>query len=134
MAIGKNPTLPSSSQDDLPALEGHTSSPVIAQHLNVITVARQAFLEADLSLKLRGALKHRVRLYSDAVQQQNDIVFYKLPGENRWQGPAVIIGQGKKAVIVKHGSTMRRVHPFNLQLKDKGEIIVSAVNDDVTNK
>lgn len=51
MAIGKNPTLPSSSQDDLPALEGHTSSPVIAQHLNVIAVARQAFLEADLSLK-----------------------------------------------------------------------------------
>ena len=46
----------------------------------------------------------------------------------------MIIGQGKKAVIVKHGSIMRRVHPFNLQLKDKGEIIVSAVNDDVTNK
>ena len=62
MAIGKNPTLPSSSQDDLPALEGHTSSPVIAQHLNVIAAARRAFIEADLSLKLRGALKHRVHV------------------------------------------------------------------------
>ena len=33
IAISRNRKFPS-SQDDLPALEGHTLSPVIAQHLN----------------------------------------------------------------------------------------------------
>ena len=90
-------------------------------------------VQTDLSSKLCRALKHAVRSYSAAVYHQIGTFLYKLPGENRWQGPAVIIGQEKKAVIVKHGSIIGRENPCNLQLKDNGKIIASAVNDDVTN-
>ena len=55
------------TQDELPALEGNTSSAVIAQHLNAISAARKAYIEADLSFKLRKALKHPVRPYSDII-------------------------------------------------------------------
>ena len=45
----------------------------------------------------------------------------------------MIIGQEKK-VIVKNGSSFQQVHPYNLQLDIKAEIIVIAENDDTTNK
>ena len=67
IAIGKTPKFPSVTQDELPALEGNTRSAVIAQHLNAISAARKAYIEADLSFKLRKALKHPVRPYSDII-------------------------------------------------------------------
>ena len=67
IANGKTPKFPSVTQDELPALEGNTSSAVIAQHLNAISAARKAYIEADLSFKLRKALKHPVRPYSDII-------------------------------------------------------------------
>ena len=45
----------------------------------------------------------------------------------------MIIGQEKK-VIVENGSSFQQVHPYNLQLNIKAEIIVIAENDDTTNK
>ena len=67
IAIGKTPKFPSVTQDELPALEGNTSSAVIAQHLNAISAARKAYIEADLSSKLRKALRHPVRPYSGII-------------------------------------------------------------------
>lgn len=46
LAIGQNPRLPSVLHDDLPALEGITSSPIINDHLNAIAAARKAFVRA----------------------------------------------------------------------------------------
>ena len=49
--------------------------------------------------------------------------------ENRWQGPAIVIGQDNKIVIVKHGNIIRRVHPCNLRLKTPKEIIGGTENE-----
>ena len=132
IAIGKTPKFPSATQDEWPALEENTSSPVIAQHLNhlnAISAARKAYTEADLSSKLRKALKHPVRPYSDIIYWQNNTVYDKLPHENRWQGPAIVIGQDNKVAIVKHGNIIRCVHPCNLQLKTPEHIIVGKENE-----
>ena len=116
LALGQNPKLPSVLHDELPALEGTTSSPIIAQHLNAIANARKAFAQAEISSKLRKALKHPIREYSDVVYQSGDKVFYKLPGDQRWQGEATVIGVDGKVVLVRHGSVIRRVHLCRLQL------------------
>ena len=84
---------------------------------------KKHILEVDLSSKLRKALKHPVRPYSDIIYRQNDTVYYKLPHENRWQESAIVNGQDNKIVIVKHGNIIHHVHPCNLQLKTPEEII-----------
>ena len=119
LAIGQNPKLPSTFHDDLPALEGVTTSSVIAEHLNTIATARKAFVQAEISAKLRKALKHPVRPYADIIYKQGDQCFYKLPNERRWQGPATVVGVDGKVILIKHGSVLRRVHPCNLQLLTK---------------
>ena len=129
IVIGKNPKFPSATQDELSALEENTSSPIIAQQLNAISAARKSYIEADLSSKLRKALKHPVRPYSDIIYRQNDTVYCKLPHENRWQGSAIVIEQDNKIVIVKHGNIIRRVHPCNLQLKTPEKIIARKENE-----
>ena len=115
LAIGQNPRLPSALHDDLPALEGVTTSPTIATHLNAIASARKAFIHAETSSKLRKALQHPIREYCDRVYQYGDHVFYKLPDDRRWQGPATVIGVDGKVVMLRHGSVVRRVHPCRLQ-------------------
>ena len=52
-----------------------------------------------------------------------------MPHENKWQGRAIVIRQGKKVVIVKHGNIIRSAHPCNLQLKTPEEIIVGKENE-----
>ena len=123
LALGQNPKLPSAFNDELPALEGITTSSVIAENLNTIAMTRKAFVQAEISAKLRKALKHPVRTYADTIYKQGDKCFYKLPNEHRWQGPATVVGVGGKVILIKHGSILRRVHPCNLQLiKPSGEV------------
>lgn len=50
-----NPNLPCTVSDELPALEGTTSSEIIASH-----TAREVFIAAEASEKIR-TLKHKVR-------------------------------------------------------------------------
>jgi len=116
LAIGRNPRLPSAISDEPPALEGSTSSSVIAEHLNAIATARKAFIQAQTSAKLRKALNHPVREYADVKYQTGDNVYYKLPDDRRWQGPATVIGADGKVIMLRHGSVIRRVHPCRLQL------------------
>ncbi len=116
LAIGCNPRLPSVFHDEDPALESYTSSPTIAHHLNSMEAARQSFVKAEISAKLKKALKHPVREFCDKFYSTGQNVYYKMPTEDRWLGPAKVIGSDGKVIIVKHGSVLRRVHPRHIQL------------------
>ena len=126
LAIGQNPRLPSALSDGLPALEGETTSPVIAEHLNAIASARKAFASAQTSAKLKRALRKPIRSYCDAIYNHGDNVFYKLPDQRWWQGPAAVIGRDGKVVLIRHGSIYRRVYPCRLQ-----HIKADYISDDV---
>ena len=115
LALGHNPRLPLAVNGDLPALSDHTSSPVIAEYLDNLACARKAFIIAENSAKLRKALSKPVRSFCDTEYENGDQVFYKLPNDRRWNGPATVIGQDSKVVILRHGSILRRVHPCRLQ-------------------
>ena len=116
LVLGQNPRLPSAFNDELPALEGVSSSEIIEKNLNAMASARKAFVRAEISSKIRKALKHPVRKSSDTFYKQGDAVFYKLDVKKEWQGVATVIGiEGKNVVVIKHGSSIRRVHPCRLQ-------------------
>ena len=114
LVLGKNPRLPSISNDMLPALSGNTSSKLISDHLNNLASARKTFSISEISSKLKKALAKPIRSYCDVFFEQGDHVYYKMPDERRWQGPAVVIGQDGKVILIKHGSVCRRVHPCRL--------------------
>ena len=81
--FGKNPNYPSILVDKAPALEGKTSSELIANHLNAMHAARQAFIEPEASEKLRRAIKAKTRVSTAVVYQPGDLVYFKRETSNQ---------------------------------------------------
>ena len=115
LVFGRNPNLPTVMNSNLPALEGVSSSQLIADHLNAMHAARKAFVVLEASEKLRRALKSRTRNASSVVEYETGMkVYYKLETADVWHGPAEVIGKACKQVYVKHGGVYYRVNPCNL--------------------
>ena len=47
LVLGRNVNLPTVLSDKLPALEGHTESPTVAEHLSSLQLARKAFIMTE---------------------------------------------------------------------------------------
>ena len=93
LVFGKNPNFPCVMNNKLPALEGVTSSKIVAENLNAMHNARKAFIKAEADEKLRRALRHQVRTSSEVKFITGDKVYYKRRSDDTWKGPAVVIGQ-----------------------------------------
>ena len=105
LVLGQNPNLPSVLTDDLPALEDKSEQDSVALHLNASHAARKTFVKAETSERIRRALHHKVRVAEESFQL-GDKIFYKRNYDNRWRGPAKIIGQDGKIVYVRHGDQL----------------------------
>ncbi|XP_045105480.1 uncharacterized protein LOC123500989 [Portunus trituberculatus] len=114
LVYGRNPNLPCTLSDELPALEGTTTSEVVAKHLNASHSARKAFIAAETSEKIRRALRHKVRS-SGKVHKSGAHVYFKRDEQKEWKGPATVIGQDGKTVILKYGSNIVRAHETHVQ-------------------
>ena len=114
LVFGENPNLPNIMSDNLPAMEGTTSSEVFAKHLNALHAARKIFIESEANERIRRDLRHKVRA-SEQVFENGDRVFYKREGKERWLGPGKVVFQDGKVVFVRHGGVFVRVSPNRLQ-------------------
>ena len=120
LVFGVNPNLPSTLSDELPALEGTTSSRTVGTHIASLYAARKAFTEAECSERIRRALKKQVRTSREISYELGDRVFYKRPDGNEWRGPGKVIGQDGVVVFVRHGGQLVRVHVCRLRkVKDE---------------
>ena len=117
LVFGENPNLPNIMNNNLPALQGTTSSEVFAQHLNALHAARKAFIQTEADERIRRALRNKVRA-SEQIFENGERVFYKREGKERWLGPGTVVFQDGKVVFVRHGSVFVRVSP-NRQQKVK---------------
>ena len=108
LVLGQNPNLPSVLTDDLPALEGKSDQDFVAVHLNALHAARKAYVKTETSDRIRRALRHKVRVVEESFEL-GDKIFYKRNYDNRWRGPAKVIGQDGKIVYFKHGDQLVRV-------------------------
>ena len=114
LVFGENPNLPNIMNNNLPALQGTTSSEVFAQHLNALHAARKAFIQTEADERIRRALRNKVRA-SEQIFENGERVFYKREGKERWLGPGTVVFQDGKVVFVRHGSVFVRVSPNRLQ-------------------
>ncbi|GAB1610627.1 hypothetical protein Ahia01_001349000 [Argonauta hians] len=115
LVFGRNPNIPTVLNSKPPALEGVTSSKLIAQHLNAMHTARAAFIQAEASEKLRRALMKKTRMSTVHSYKTGHEVYYKRKDSRRWHGPGIVIGGINKQVFVKHGGTFLRINPCHLQ-------------------
>ena len=77
LSIGTNPKLPSVMNDELPALTAKASSKLIADNLNALHSAREAFIQSEHSERIRRALSHNIRTSGDIKYITGDQVYYK---------------------------------------------------------
>ena len=92
LVFGKNPNFPNVCDDRLPALQNKSTCEIVADNLNALHAARQNFIKSESSKKIRDALRHKTRTFSDVVYNNGDIVYYKRKGYNVWKGPATVTG------------------------------------------
>lgn len=77
LVFGRNINIPSVLTDLPPALTSCTSSDIIRDNLNAIHSARKNYMAAEASEKIKKALRHKVRSYSDVVYENGDKVYYR---------------------------------------------------------
>ena len=116
LVIGQNPNLPNIITAAPPALDGMTSSEVLARHLNALHSARKAFIQSEADEKIRRALRSKMRS-NEEQYSHGDIVYYKRDGKDRWLGPGKVIFQDGKIIFVRHGPTFVRVSANRLMKK-----------------
>ena len=113
LVFGKNPNLPNILYETPPALEGTTSSEVLAKHLNTLHEARQAFIQSETAERIRRALRCKMRA-AEQRYENGDLVYYKRAGYDHWLGPAKVIFQDGKVIFIRHGGVFVRVSPNRL--------------------
>ena len=114
LVFGVNPNLPNIFDANLPALEENTISRTLAEHLNILHSSRKAFIESECSDRIRRALRNRIRASSE-VFNRGDAVYYKRDHNLRWLGPAKVVFQDRKVVLLDHGGYYIKVSPNLLQ-------------------
>ena len=119
LIFGKNRNFPAVESNKSPALEGKTTSEIVASNLNAMHAARQAFIKSESTKKLRRASRHQTRTYSDVKYFIGNIVYCKRNNSNEYKGPGTVIGQDGQQVLVKHGGSYVRVHPCRLLLEQE---------------
>ena len=115
LVFGKYLHYPSILLDKAPALEGKTSSESIANHLNAMHAARQAFIESEANKKLRRAIKAKTRVSAAIVYQRGDLIYFKREASNQWKGPGTVIRHENKQILVKYGVRYITVNACQLQ-------------------
>ena len=114
LVLGRNVNLPSVAHDKLPALEHPTHSDMVRENLNTMHKARENFIKSEASEKIKRALKHNVRTYSEVSFSPGEEVYYKSRNDKRWKGPAKVLGKESNFVLIRNGASYFRCHPCNL--------------------
>ena len=76
LALGTNPNLPCSESSEPPALTHIPSTHILAENLTALHKTREAFIQAESSERIKRALNHNVRTYSDSRFLSGDSVFF----------------------------------------------------------
>jgi len=77
LIMGRNPSFPNVIDDRLPALEESVVSKTVAENVNAMHSARQAFTKCESSNKIRRALQSQVRTSNNEFYHNGEKVMYK---------------------------------------------------------
>ena len=108
LVFGRNIKLPNILNDPPPTYEIQTMSKALANNLTAIHATRQAHMKAENCERLKRALKTKVRTF-DHTYQHGDYVYYKRERQEGWEGPARVVFQDNKVILVRHGGFFYKV-------------------------
>jgi len=110
LVFGRNPNFPSVTTDKLPALQTSQTSVTVEENLKAMRAARENYVKAESSNRIKRALQHNVRTSCEANFSNGQSVYFKRDKVRQWHGPAKVIGQDGKQVILRYDSQIVRVH------------------------
>ena len=113
LVMGKNVNLPSLISDKPPAYKS-SSTEIVRQHLNAMHSARENFLKADSSRRIRKAFNSQVRTYSEVIYEAGEKVYFKRRKAKGWCGPGKVLGKEGNFVLISQGLKFYRCHPCHL--------------------
>ena len=100
LALGQNPKLPTVISDNPQLLSGsECASKIFLENLTALHAAREAFIKAENSSKIRCALNNNIRSYVDNVYLSGDSVYYKRQADRCWRGSAKVLGKDDQQVL-----------------------------------
>ena len=140
LVFGKNVNLPMISNSSLPALETNNMQDVVRSNLNALHKARENFVKAEASERIKRALRHKTRTYCEVEYSAGEKVLFKRRNEKRWRGPGIVLGKDSNFILIRHGAQIYRCHPCQLlkqldkqRTSDKIERHKSTNNRNMTN-
>ena len=134
LVFGSNPNLPSILTSKLPALEGVTSSYLIANHLNALHKAREHVIKVEASEKLRRAMRSKTRTHSNIQYLPKDKVYFKREDEKRWRYGEVINHSGSKVLITTPRGHIISCHSSRVRLTGEQEENRNSNADEISTK
>ena len=131
LVTGTLPNLPSVLINGIPGME-ETNDGIMKNHFEKMYSARTAFVKAESSERIKRALKHPVRA-CEVMFNNGEKVYYKRVTDNRWHGPAKVLGHLATKVFVVHGSRVircssSRVIPVNSTMQKSNDHEIDGVN------
>ena len=126
LVFGRNIRLPNILNDPPPTYEIKTKSKALRDNLTALHATREAYMKAESCERLKKALKHRIRTF-EHTYEHGDYVYYKRERQDAWEGPARVVFQDNKVILVRHGGffykvSANRLLPAHSDLVDKLKI------------
>ena len=128
LVFGHNVNLPSTLTDNLPALKTTTSNEIIRKNLQALHDARKNYIVSENSNRIKRALRHKTRSYSDETFQTGESVYFKRNGYKGWLGPARVLGFDGYTVLVKLGGSIYKCHRCHLMKQNSMQYSRHRVN------
>ena len=96
-----------------PALTHNPTSKILEENLNK---SRQEFIESENSERIKRALNHNIRTYSNTRILTGDSVYIKRAHEKQWRGSNKVLEQNWQRVPIKYDANYVKVHPCRINL------------------
>lgn len=75
------------------------------------------FIGEESFSKLKKAIKHIIRTYTNVVCKTGEKVYFKRKDDGYWKGPGTVIGIDEQQVLAKETSSYIRIYSYNLPRK-----------------
>ena len=110
LVFGRNTNVSNVIENELPAMSAKDFGVAVADNIKAMQAARENYLKSESSEKIKRALSHNVRTSCEVVYNAGDKVYFKRNEDKQWRGPAKVLGQDGKTLLLKYDNQIVRVH------------------------
>ena len=102
IVTGNQPRIPGVPYNDPPANEEETSSEAVKRTMNNMFLSREKYMKAENDTRIKKALNSKIPAPKLEKYEEGEEVWYR-HGNERWEGPASVIGQSNKVIFLRQG-------------------------------